>query len=185
MKRVLSILLTVLFVAAYGTVMAAPGGGGISQVTVVNQPTVNIGNQPTVNINGIPTVKVVQDIEPFQKVFWCDMNDGEKECKDYYTVPEGKRLVIEYFSCESDMYSGQNLSCSVHTAVGDNFIGHHLPTTPVVTAESGQRSHIVAGQLIKAYADPASGITFYGLRNGSVGSCGVVFNFSGDLVDVQ
>jgi hypothetical protein len=215
MKRALSILLPVLFIAVYGSVMAAPaapGGGGTSQVTVVNtaanpvpitaanpvpvniqnQPTVNIGtlpsvnvsNQPTVNINGIPTVKVVQDIEPFQRFGSCTINDNERECNDEYIVPTGKRLVIEYFSCQAGIFTGQNLMCLVGTVVGDHSAFHALPITPLVTAESGQHYNS-AGQLIKVYADSGTTVTFRIRRNGSFGSCLVVNSISGYLVNSQ
>jgi hypothetical protein len=188
MKRILSILLTVLFVAFYGSVMAAPGGG-TSQVTVVNTAAnpvpVNVQNQPTVNINGIPSVRIVQDIEPFQRTGQCAINNDEMTCsiENIYIVPENKRLVIENFSCASAIFAGQNLMCIIKTTAGGYWAAHYLPITPLVT-ETGQ-NYTSVGQLIKVYVDPGTTVEAQVNRNGFFGGTNVYFTISGYLVTVQ
>ena len=104
-----------------------------------------------------------------------------------YTVPAGKRLVIEYFSAGANLPSvGDTARASLAVTPspgGANFL--FLPHLPPTTASPSGGGFTTGGQAVKLYAGPLATIDAQGLR--SAGSSGLfAFNFGmiGYLVNV-
>jgi hypothetical protein len=110
-----------------------------------------------------------------------------------YTVPAGKRLVIEYASMSACMLPGQTATLTVSTEVGSTLV-HHLvnvtppaagPGTGAIGCNLPAASSVTAvGQQVRLYADPGTTVTVEGDRNSNTGAANFVFSISGYLVDV-
>jgi len=110
-----------------------------------------------------------------------------------YTVPAGKRLVIEYASMHVCVLPGQAATLSIATIVDSQSAFHHLNGTPpaagpgtvAIGCNPGVASSEVAvGQQVKIYADGGTGVVATGSRNSTVGSASFQFTISGYLVSV-
>jgi hypothetical protein len=110
-----------------------------------------------------------------------------------YTVPAGKRLVIEYASMRVCVLPGQSATLSVATQVGDQAVFHYLNVTPPAAApgtfaigcnSAVASSEVAVGQQVKIYADAGSGVVLTGTRNSTVGTASFQFSISGYLVNV-
>lgn len=109
-----------------------------------------------------------------------------------YTVPAGKRLVIEYASMSACMLQGQSATLTIFTTVNSGFVGHLVnvapaagPGTPNIGCNSPAASSITAvGQQVRLYADPGTTVGVEGLRNSNTGTVDFSFSISGYLVDV-
>jgi hypothetical protein len=110
-----------------------------------------------------------------------------------YTVPAGKRLVIEYASMRVCILPGQSATLEIATTVGGQSASHYLNGTPpaagpgtvAIGCNSGTPSSEVAtGQQVRIYADAGTGVVVTGSRNGNVGTASFHFSISGYLVDV-
>jgi len=110
-----------------------------------------------------------------------------------YTVPAGKRLVIEYASMRVCILPGQSATLSIATQVGDQAVFHYLNVTPPAAAPGTvaigcnagtPSSEVAVGQQVKIYADAGTGVVLTGSRNSTVGTASFQFSISGYLVDV-
>jgi hypothetical protein len=110
-----------------------------------------------------------------------------------YTVPAGKRLVIEYASMDLCVLPGQSATLSIATTVGGQAAFHYLNGTPPAAAPGTisigcnsptPSSEVATGQQVKIYADAGTGVVVTGSRNSTVGSASFHFSISGYLVDV-
>jgi len=74
-------------------------------------PSASIANSPTISL--APSVR----IQPFQfSTGSLDIDDGKNAVSETLDVPSGKELVIEYFSAEGDLPTGQKfLDLTVQT----------------------------------------------------------------------
>jgi hypothetical protein len=75
---------------------AAPTTPGPSNVNVVNTPTVNVATLPGVDIATMPPVKVANDPNNAARFAMTFSTNSP-----FYTVPAGKRLIIDFVSTES------------------------------------------------------------------------------------
>jgi hypothetical protein len=122
--------------------------------------------------------------------------------KVLYTVPDGKRLVIEYFSCRNSTVGSYSTAytCGINTG-GYPGVDHWLPTTPYghsqmsIGSDTIQSSlnpaFISAGQTVRIYADPGTDVLGVALRQNQAISSFInypeeyiYFSFSGYLIDV-
>jgi hypothetical protein len=166
-----------------GSPIPLPVTGSVTSTVTGTVPvtgTVGLASGASVHVNNtvIDPVRVrnVNDaIQPFQATVECN---GPVACSAaIFSVPAGKRAVIEYFSGDASVGPGA-------TAVAELVIGtvkHFVPlTSPQPT--SGSLLTTAWGQQVRLYADS-------GLITGTGGGGGdgnVVFRFSisGYLVDV-
>lgn len=110
-----------------------------------------------------------------------------------YTVPAGKRLVIEYASMRVCILPGQSATLSIATQVGDQAVFHYLNGTPPAAGpgtfaigcnSSLPSSEVAVGEQVKIYADAGTTVVLTGSRNSTTGSASFQFSISGYLVDV-
>jgi hypothetical protein len=100
-----------------------------------------------------------------------------------FTVPEGRRLVLEYVSvdssptaCTFDMFTGLSLT------TGGLSLGHDLPVAPSYPSNNGFRRSRMATP-VKLYGDPGSSVNVLLNRSDTTCSSVMTLNFSGYLED--
>jgi hypothetical protein len=96
-----------------------------------------------------------------------------------FTVPSGKRLVIEYVSASGVVPSGSSLIYSVTTGS----VQHWIPVTQ--QAADSYQVLFIAGQQTRLYAEPGTTVIVGVLRAGIGGTASANISISGSLVDVQ
>ena len=197
-----------IFVAALSTIPSRPVSGalGPDRVIVTNTPlpvsgTVNIGSMPNVNIGNTPNVTIsgntsasplfVRDVDnparqPFQIGFPFTMNPATIQVFQSFTVPVGKRLVIEYVSMGSGSVPvGQHLFIILLTTVGGVGAFHYVAVTPQGSLPPPNAADtFVASQPMRVYADPGTTVNIQMQRESGVGACEPNLTVSGYLVDV-
>jgi len=185
MKKVTLLVIVSILFLAYGTVLAAPPEAKSQPVTVMNTPSNPVPITGTVNIaNGSLPQYVSGNVT-------CTIaSGGENATCDLYTVPVGKRLIIEYASCETALGTDDHATCALVTPVdigGGNFsiTTHYLPTIANLVTKSG--THFSVGQQVKLFADSVSANALQVevfIQTTSSSSHDVRVSFSGYLVDV-
>ena len=143
-----------------------PGGLAVNIVNPIPVPvrTVTSAFQP-VNVSGTCTIT--------PPVTGCDA--------DLYTVPAGKRLVIEYFSGLANVAAAGE---SVRMSVNVNSRFHYLPLLPPAITGPNTGAITSGGQVMRLYAEPLTVVQGDVLRTGAAGTTGVLFSLSGYLENV-
>ncbi len=210
-------LVTLAVLATFGMANSALAAGppdGL-QVNVINTPanavpvTGSITGSVTGTVGLAPGTKVLIDstvgnpvrvrnvndaIQPVQAKASCTSPAGTIGCgpANIYTVPAGKRLVIEYASMAACMLPGQTVQSSVATNLGGAYVTHFL-NTPQPTAGPGSSaigcnvapsSLTAVGQQLRLYADAGTAVLAGADRTSNLGSSSFEFTISGYLVDV-
>ena len=111
----------------------------------------------------------------------CTVDEGGGCLRLIYTVPAGKRLVIEYASMKARITDAQVSRMSMYTTVGDQEVLHYLTPTPPSTIDNGETS---AGQQVRLYADPGTSVLVAGDPFDSDAISFFSFTISGYLLDV-
>lgn len=171
-------------VASYGQTAKPP-----ADVNVVNTPNVNVVNTPTVNVgntmaNPLP-VHIVDN--PARQPFTETLVTPNKPS---FTVPAGKRLVIEFVSGDGFITSGQkflntSLQCTVATSIGVADVLHAFTPTLMGTQNTGTGLFDIfsISQQTRLYVEPGGKVSIF--MNNTAGVAGLGFTVSGHLVDVQ
>jgi hypothetical protein len=139
-----------------GDISLAPG----TSVAINNTPNVNVVNTPTVQVGNTPDAPVsARDVDnPARQPFHKSINIGFPSA---FVVPNGKRLVIEFFSARVSFPAECRLSdLSITTTTeGEGALHFFLPTTidPVLLARA-----MVVSQETRIYADPGTEVKFGG-----------------------
>ena len=145
-----------------------------------------------VGINGTPTVSVTTN-QPIETNV-SEQVTGLGGRFTVFTVPPGKRLVVEHFSSEALVATGVTVTrYLLGTAPDPNVPGvtnftHFIPqasSSPCPTCEPNMVT-IVASQPIRMYVEAGQGLVAGVAFSGSAGTGGVVFfSVSGYLVDAH
>jgi hypothetical protein len=122
-------------------------------------------------------------MEPFQITFGFKLPDLTLSTGDEFTVPKGKRLVIELIAGQGSVEAEQILEAGIATTVNGN-----LANYPLVLSKEGiiaNRARFVGSQLMRVYADPGT-VVFVSAGRTAPGSGSAEFTLaiSGQLVDV-
>jgi hypothetical protein len=119
--------------------------------------------------------------EPFQIQLGIVGSSGETET---FTVPAGKRLVIEYAGAVISRTTTPDLQpndfVQIRTQVGPTTMNHPLVSTRTAIVPSSNFTVYFAGQVVKIYADP--GTQVQGIFSGEADSA--LVKLSGYLVNV-
>ena len=138
------ISLLVLCALGIGAVWSAaqPQSPPSAPVTVVNQPT------NPVPVTGI--VSVNRKIDPVRLYDSQTVLAGNTIARfnDFYTVPTGKRLIVEYLSCSFTMHAPDAVSC----AIEEGFL--FLATSSVSTPASPGQFTIRSGDAVRVIFGP-------------------------------
>jgi hypothetical protein len=175
-------------------------------VNVTNTPSVSIANTPTVsaqefgqwnvNISNKPTVTLdssapvnVRDVDnpalqPFQRNLVVLIPPGQNNAVDQYSVPAGKRLVIEFTSTSVTAPTGMKLWVRLQTFTGGVFSNYNLTST--LLANTAGTDFSVGSQTTRIYADPGSIVTLVvNVLGATAGpNTGAEVDLSGHFVDV-
>jgi hypothetical protein len=112
------------------------------------------------------------------------MPSGTEGQNGSVAVPAGKRLVIEYVSGEAFVPTGQKAVFSVITTIGGASTGmrHYLHTDAM--GSFGAPDYFRAGQVVRLYADPGTGVMLRADRDAATGDALARMSISGYFVNV-
>jgi hypothetical protein len=156
--------------------------------------TVRIGNTPTVLIGGTPAVALTGDpaaAAAVQAQSSCPQPCSATPFADVtlFTVPAGKRLVIEHVSGYVQLPAGAQANYSLKTSIDPSYLGGvpysgvHLDHLLGPAAQAGS-VHSVSNSL-RLYADAGTTVVFHVVVETAGGSVSYVLaSMSGYLVDV-
>ena len=99
-----------------------------------------------------------------------------------FTVPAGRRLVIDYISADAGVAPGGNVLFDVATYLNGAEVESHPPMTSQGVI-LGQQVY-AASAPVKIYADPGSTVTIAFLSSAASGSGGAIVGVYGHLVTV-
>lgn len=206
MKKVAVLLFALILVCAYAPVFetSALSAPPQQQVSVINTPanpvpiTGNVGMIGTsdvrvinmdplpiegnVSINGTPSIKVSNNADHIQAWGHCDI-DNYHNCTTsrLFTVPDKKRFVLEYFSCNADLSAGQHLTCAVGALSDLDSTVQYLTTSPPASEFPGT---VAVGQQMRMYAASGWYLVTYAYSESASGVRRIQFHLSGYLEDV-
>ena len=144
-----------------------------ADVNVVNTPSVRDADNPA--------------HQPVQAIVTC-LADHVIGCSAIiYTVPQGKRLVIEYASMEASLTDDQVAQLKIETIAGGTNVTHHFPVTAPAVVFQGEAVVATLAQQVRLYADAGTSVEIKARRN-NVGPAFLAFfrvSISGYLVDSQ
>jgi len=121
--------------------------------------------------------------EPLQVVRNIVMQNGTNIFREtMFTVPKNKQLVIEFFSCNYDVPSGQSLFVVLETDGGGH--GLHSFLAAKQGSPPGQDSFIIS-QLVRIFADPGTDVVLTAQRITTAGSVVGTCGFTGQLIDIK
>ena len=178
MKKIMAITVTLsLMVFCFGTVWAAPPETPPSvNVTVVNPQANPVPVTGTVEVTKRSTIPVRLFASP-----GVDVGQTFFRLANFYTIPAGKRLIVEHLSCALFLYPPDSLGCAIEDGFSALYISpaSTLPDsiTPMVVS-TGQAIKVIfeAGEsfnLIARWVQPNPGMP------------GIFFGLSGYLEDAQ
>lgn len=155
---------------------------GLTAVTINSTLTGNGTAVAPLGINSPLTIRNA-DNPAFQPVQFREIQIGGADTTTIFTVPAGKRLVIETVSGNGNIFSGQKfLALSINTtnSVGGSQMPHYF--TPVFTGTQGSFDFYSFNQSVRIYADPQTNIVLS--RNTTSGNVNIGITVSGYYVDV-
>jgi hypothetical protein len=144
-----------------------------ADVNVVNTPSVRDADNPA--------------HQPVQAIVSC-LADNVLGCSEIiYTVPQGKRLVIEFASMEATLTADQKAQLKLDTTAGGATVTHNFPLTPPAVVFQGEAVVSTLAQQVRLYADGGTSVEIKARRN-NIGPAFLAFfrvSISGYLVDSQ
>jgi hypothetical protein len=171
-----------------GTIESTSGGfkfpDGSVQTTSAAGALFTVAHDNTLTGDGTPAspLSVVHPdalIEPVSGIEVLDLTGFAGVSSFIFTVPAGKRLVIEHVTANCQLPAGQRFR---FLGIITNFTSHSL--IPVHVGDSGVNSHFVMSQPIKIYAAPLENVSVLANRPVATGSGSCSFSFSGFLIDL-
>jgi hypothetical protein len=162
----------------------------LGAIGILMNPNKAVGQGPPgglavnlVNPLPVPVRTVSESFQPVSATGNCGGLAVNPICNaNLYTVPAGKRLVIEYFSASANFPAvGDNARLTLDAGPG-NVV--YLPHLPPATGSPFGGGFTTGGQTVKLYAGPLATIQASGLRNASsIGIFSFNFAISGYLVN--
>jgi hypothetical protein len=137
---------------------------GATPVTVENPATSPV---PTTDVNE-------SALQPFQATLF-PHSSTSNESTDSFTVPAGKRLVIEYYSSQPQDLSGGAAGMVLTTTAGGAFVQY------IVYVNANTTNQV--NQTVRIYADPNSTVEAFAFNANAASSAGFV-TVSGHFVNV-
>lgn len=165
--------------AINGTVQAEQSGNW--NVAITGTPTVQLGNTSDNPV-------WVRDVDnparqPFSQNLTLTLPQGQQLGLIGFQVPDGKRLVIEFISANSEVPAGEKDVFLIQALA--NSIGYTHYLTATYQANFSGFDSFVISQPIRMCADPSTTVRFQLVRSAATDNGGFTFNVSGYLVDAQ
>ena len=184
-----------------GTVNVGGGTVGVTgpvavtgSVGIAGTPSVNVANTPNVAVTspvgtagpGNTTGVLVKDLDnparqPFQRQLACaTVVGGSTTCTDFFNVPVGKELVIEYVQFLTNEFAGSTaVELTLNTSVGpQNLSWVYAPGTKLSS------SFAVSEHQVRIYCDPTNSVQLSGTESSNIGLVGFSALVSGYMVNV-
>jgi hypothetical protein len=120
--------------------------------------------------------------QPFQWDKTVDFDPSQLGGSASFTVPAGKRLVIEFVSGDIFVTKGKIVTFGVNTTVNGTATAHHLLLTPQ-GGSGGYIESYLASQSLRLYADSNTTVTL-GVNSTEGGDTKGFFTVSGYLVNL-
>ncbi len=145
------------------------------------------GPRDVVVVNETDQAVPVRDVgrearEPFHRQFALDWSDGSGFSTASYSVPSGKRLVVEYASLSAYLpASGQTMFVRITTSVGGAEAFHTLALQK--REDYGVLKQFEGAHLVRLYADPATTVRVAAGRLPAADTANCTLTLSGYLVD--
>ena len=180
----LFVLFAIAPVASYGQDKST-NNHNTENVNVVNTPNVKVVNTPNVKITNTPKVLNGNDSNIFQdrRELTTDLNADAVS----FTVPLGKRLVIEFASIRTTVGQGEQVQAFIRAGNGLADAIHPILMSFQQTV-AGQDNY-VGGQLMRMYAEPGTTVELLvsRVKGGAAPSpnARITGSVSGYLVDLQ
>jgi hypothetical protein len=128
------------------------------------------------------TASTTAKVTPFQQQLVLSINNGGTGVFAPVAVPAGKRMCIEYVSMSGSAPTGQRLSASIQTTVGNVSAAYSIVHQVQETTDGIDK--LVANQMMKIYAEtPELHIAI--LRAKTDGPAQITINISGFLETVD
>lgn len=177
-------MVPVAFLAGMATIgMMMDPGAAVAESPLLGSAPVTVQNTSAnpVPVRGAVVVTNQPTSTPFQTSRACEVVQVSVQC-DLYTVPAGKRAVIEYFSFSHGARGadvpGFDMRPALFTTVSGTTIRSFIQPLVVMGPSEGG-----TGQVVRLYADP--GTTVVGrVVAGSALGFDALFSISGVLEDV-
>lgn len=116
-----------------------------------------------------------------------DFGQGQftSAAQDLYTVPAGKRLIVEYAGLGCYLPPGQTAIVSFQTTLNGAIGLHNLTQAPLAPQSSLSFGSFTAlSQQVRWYADPSTALQASVVRTDTTGIGGCTVHFSGRLVNI-
>ena len=137
-------------------------------------------------VNTVDHPVLVRDVndarQPFQRVVSIPNPAGSLFAAGNFTVPGGKRLVIEHVSILSAVPPGQKVLLIMNTQVEGQPADHFLLAD--FQGSFGGTDRFFVSQPIRVYADPGTSVVIRTERTSTGGNASYAATVSGFLVDV-
>jgi hypothetical protein len=148
--------------------MAAPAWAAHAATTPVTVENPTTSPVPTTDVDN-------PALQPFQTNL-LPHSSTTNQATDTFTVPPGKRLVIEYYSSQAQDLSGGAAGLTLSTTVGGNLVSYIIYIDANTTNQVNQTTRI--------YADPGSIVQAFAFNGGGAHSCAGFLSISGYYVNV-
>ncbi|HEV8482231.1 MAG TPA: hypothetical protein VGV87_01625 [Blastocatellia bacterium] len=171
---------------AQGTNITITEAGNTLTVGAPNTLTAVVHDQTLTGIGTLASpLSAVQSealIEPVAADGFVSFIGNNQVKVDLFTVPAGKRLVIEHVSADCEIPTGQRLLNVSITILPFPKVG--LQLIPVFVGTYFGADRFLVSQAVRTYGHPGSSVELSGLRNNFPGSGFCDFSFSGFLVNL-
>ena len=169
-----------------------PLASGMVSVNVGNTPSVNVASLPTVNaaqsgvwmvdVNGVALMRDVDNParQPFRGNFGLGMVDSQASHQQDFTVPVGKRLVVEFASGMCQLPTGQKC----RFVVTDSLSGVNIELVSNAQGSFAGADVFVAAQTLRHYVEPEANLIVYVSRDPATGTGAARMDVIGYYVDV-
>ena len=161
-----------------------PPPQNVKVINTPEQPVPVTGTVSVSNLGGSPLP--VQDVDsPGRQPVTAEGSCSDSGCTDtVYTVPAGKRLVVEYASITATIPPGKVARWRLFTNnAGQQGAELNFPLTQP-PAIFGALSQSTAGQQVRLYAEAGSDVRMNGTTSDNATPSTYIFSISGYLVDV-
>jgi hypothetical protein len=179
--------------AAVGTTLVAGTVAveGTPSVNVVALPEVTLAPGSTVRIDASSPLSLNVNETARQAVMFYDeivlaAGSFGAYSPDAFTVPPGKRLVIENIAGYAFLQAGQNAIVTVHTFTSNGGFFHALPLVHAgnFSALFSRPEAFTVNQSLRLFSDPTAPVGLSFQRSETTGTALLQVSFTGYLVDL-
>ena len=173
---------------------------GTPSVSIAGTPSVSIAGTPSVTVDGTPSVTVGNTaaeavptrgvdnpaLQAVQRTDVVIITPGDQiEEQTLYTVPAGKRLVMEEVSVRAQLFTGVSQAMVFLRSTGGGTLGGHYVPLESLGVLDGYGTVQLGTEVLHAYADAETGVDVNITLNTASGSGGrFEITLSGHLVDL-